>query len=176
MPIKKASQVIIRPARNEDFEKLGGIFLRAVKDSRASQLRDTDSQTVSKMTRYFNNLTNRQMSDQNINILVAEKETGPVGFVCTKGTREESCSEIESLFVDPAYQGAGTGKSLISAALEKLQNTASRKVILWADMEDTAIDRFYTGIGWMRCRDIVQDNPQARIKHLIQYQRNLGID
>lgn len=82
------------------------------------------------------------------NILVAKEGDRVIGFVGYggHGPEEPDMGEVFALYVLPEYHGAGVGRQLMDAALEKL--AAYPKICLWAVKGNGRAVRFYEKNGF----------------------------
>ncbi|MGW8374160.1 GNAT family N-acetyltransferase [Streptomyces sp. ODS28] len=89
--------------------------------------------------------------------LVAENEDGIVGFVVLdrapesshrEGEPSGSVAEIGKLYSVPEVWGTGTGKRLMTSALEALTEAGYRQATLWVLQSNDRARRFYEAFGW----------------------------
>jgi ribosomal protein S18 acetylase RimI-like enzyme len=86
-------------------------------------------------------------------VLVAEDaHFGPIGL-CSLGAARDSGAgfdgEIYTLYVDPAFQGHGTGRALLTGAFENLKDRKLRSCLIWAHARNNACF-FYEAMGGQR--------------------------
>ena len=77
--------------------------------------------------------------------LVAEAESGPVGFLqCgpARDSRVTRAGEVYSIYVDPAHWGSGVGTALMEVGLDFL-TPRFRTALLWVVRENENARRFY---------------------------------
>lgn len=86
-------------------------------------------------------------------ILVARSDTTLAGL-CQYGPTEneddppEAVGHIHRLYVHPASQGQGIGRSLLTAAVDRLTNHGVSSLTLWALENDPRARGFYEHLGW----------------------------
>jgi ribosomal protein S18 acetylase RimI-like enzyme len=86
-------------------------------------------------------------------VLVAEDANeGPVGLASLGAARDRGLGldgEIYTLYVDPAFQGRGTGRALLHAAFSSMQARNYRACVIWAHARNNACF-FYEAMGGKR--------------------------
>jgi ribosomal protein S18 acetylase RimI-like enzyme len=84
-------------------------------------------------------------------VLIAKRDEAIVGF-CQYGPGEDDDSaragHIYRLYVHPARQRSGVGRSLLAASLERLRQTGARAATLWVLKSDRRARAFYERMGW----------------------------
>lgn len=94
-----------------------------------------------------------------VETLVAELDATVVGFASFGPLRREQKAfpnvelddregEIYALYVEPAHWGAGVGRALIAAALDRLAARPLAPVRLWVFLENARARRFYAAAGF----------------------------
>jgi ribosomal protein S18 acetylase RimI-like enzyme len=84
-------------------------------------------------------------------VLIAKRDGAIVGF-CQYGLGDEDDSaqtgHIHRLYVLPAQQRSGVGRSLLSASVEQLRQTGVHAATLWVLESDRRARTFYERMGW----------------------------
>ncbi len=80
-----------------------------------------------------------------------------------------NAGELMAIYVDPAYQGTGVGRSLIAAARKRLQLRGVTAAVLWVLDANARARSFYERDGW-RCdgtrRSVTfGDHPVAQLRY-----------
>ena len=81
--------------------------------------------------------------------LVAIDEGKPIGMCSLRvndGIRPDLTPWLGSLVVDPAYQGKGIGKLLVTATQDKAVELGFQKLYLFAF--DPSVPKYYVKLGW----------------------------
>jgi GNAT superfamily N-acetyltransferase len=84
---------------------------------------------------------------------VAVDDATICGLATSGLCRDEDLSnfgELMAIYVDPAYLHTGVGRSLMSAARERLRRVGVAQAVLWVLDGNVAARRFYERDGW-RC-------------------------
>lgn len=86
-------------------------------------------------------------------VLVAENPAGRLtGFVHLVPTRDDDgddrTAEITSIYARPSAWGAGTGRSLMSAAVDAAREAGFTALTLWVLRDNDKARRFYELAGW----------------------------
>ncbi|CAM2994371.1 MULTISPECIES: GNAT family N-acetyltransferase [Vibrio] len=104
----------IRIAEYSDYEKIAALHVRSWKTHYQGLLKQDylDNEALpDRLVIWQTRLTNPPF---NQHILLLEEKDQLVGFICAFGNHDfERGSIIESLHIDPEYQGRGLGKKLI---------------------------------------------------------------
>ncbi|MCF7361947.1 N-acetyltransferase [Vibrio diazotrophicus] len=104
----------IRIAEYSDYEKIAALHVRSWKTHYQGLLKQDylDNEALpDRLVIWQTRLTNPPF---NQHILLLEEKDQLVGFICAFGNHDfERGSIIESLHIDPEYQGCGLGKKLI---------------------------------------------------------------
>jgi ribosomal protein S18 acetylase RimI-like enzyme len=84
--------------------------------------------------------------------LVAVGDDGIVGFVDVVPSRDDDAApdtgEVTSIYVLPTTWGSGAGRSLMSAAVDRLRADGFRAATLWVLRDNERARRFYEHAGW----------------------------
>ncbi len=83
-------------------------------------------------------------------VVVAEADTGPIGFVragVTDGEADE-VGLVYLLYVLPEHWGRGVGSALMEAAMGDLRELGMREAVLWVLRENHRARRLYERLGW----------------------------
>jgi len=86
-------------------------------------------------------------------VLSARCDGGLLGF-CEYGPSEDpeedprEIGQIHRLYVSPARQRAGIGRSLLSASVDLLHEEGARSATLWVLKTDRYARAFYERLGW----------------------------
>jgi ribosomal protein S18 acetylase RimI-like enzyme len=84
-------------------------------------------------------------------VLVAKRD-GAIGGFCQYGPAEDESSlragHIYRLYVHPAQQRSGVGRSLLTAAVECLRQNGAEVATLWVLESDRRARAFYGRMGW----------------------------
>lgn len=59
-----------------------------------------------------------------------------------------NCGELVAIYVDPAYVSTGVGRSLMTAARQRLRQVGVRSAALWVLDGNVRARRFYEADGW----------------------------
>jgi GNAT superfamily N-acetyltransferase len=84
--------------------------------------------------------------------LVAEREGEILGFATTAPSQDPDVpgwGELNALYVDPDWQGAGVGRALIAAARERLKSLGFQDAVLWVLKGNVKAEAFYRRDGWL---------------------------
>src|SRR5665213_1789882 len=86
-------------------------------------------------------------------VLVAEDaRAGAIGLCSLGAARDGGAGfdgEIYTLYVDPAFQGRGTGRALLTGAFESFKDRKLRSCLIWAHARNNACF-FYEAMGGHR--------------------------
>lgn len=80
-------------------------------------------------------------------IIIATVDTGVVGTVCLIPSGKTY--EVSKMAVNPVYQGAGIGKKLMTAVLNKAEALGMKEVFLLTSSKLGAANHLYTKIGFV---------------------------
>ena len=107
--------------------------------------------------------------------LVAETAGAIVGFVAVGPSRdEEGIAELYAIYLDPAHFGTGVGRSLMAAALDRMQTLGFGEATLWVIDGNARAERFYRLAGWrLDGATKVEELGGATVK-AVRYRRALG--
>ena len=81
---------------------------------------------------------------------------GRVVALCQYGPTEDhdhdsaQVGQIQRLYVHPAHQGAGIGRSLLGASVDRLRHAGGQTATLWVLEVDERARAFYERLGWKR--------------------------
>jgi GNAT superfamily N-acetyltransferase len=93
----------------------------------------------------------RQLDDlqSRAHVLVAEDELGVRGFAsCGPGEEDAELGELYAIYVLPEAWGAGHGRALMAAVLDRLRGDGFAEAILWVLEDNPRTRRFYEEGGW----------------------------
>ncbi len=145
--------VRLRPAIAEDLPAVVAVFLACWRGSYRGLLPDD---VLDRMTdEDAEHLWGEAFADRGASVLVAEDEGRVVGV--TRWTAADAT--VQSLYVDPAHQGSGTGGALLDSAVAALAASGAQQARLWVFDANTAAQRFYRRHGW-RPEGTVRTQPQ----------------
>ena len=132
----------LRPATAEDLPAVVAVFLACWRVSYRGLLPD---EVLGRMTdEGAERLGREALADPGASVLVAEDDTRVVGV--TRWTAGDGT--VQSLYVDPGHQGAGTGRALLDAAVAALAEGGAHRARLWVFAANTAARGFYARHGW----------------------------
>lgn len=108
-----------------------------------------DNLSIKEREHQWHNLIN-----QNINIMVIEKDNAIVGFASICAARDadldqKKYGEISAIYLHPDVWQQGLGKKLCDAVLMQLTKEGFLKVIVWVLKENVQARRFYEAMGFM---------------------------
>ena len=143
--------VHIRPADLADATAIAEVQVTAWRESYADILpRSTlDALSVAQRTASWT----RQLTEAAARILVAETESGLIGFgaCCPQRTgqllMEWFDGEVSALYVLRAWQGQGHGKGLLNALFGRLREDGFEAVSLWVLSQNQPARAFYARMG-----------------------------
>ena len=147
--------IIIKNAEPEDFGALSALHWKS--STGASKILGriigtSPEDEIDKMKDYFNYCTR----NKNCILRMAEIDGKPAGFTVSLVKFSPRVTEgyIESLYVDPDYQGLGVGKALIKDALSQLKKMDCDSFSLHHDAEDTWLREWYARQGFKTTNQI----------------------
>jgi ribosomal protein S18 acetylase RimI-like enzyme len=97
-----------------------------------------------------------QLSDQDVVVLVAEKQASVVGYVYAglepQSWKElrEACGFIHDVVVDERGRRSGVATALIEAAVAWLRERGAPRVILWTAQPNGEAQRLFDRLGFRR--------------------------
>jgi len=134
----------IRVARPEDAAEVARIYIESWHDTYPAVL---SSALLCSMTpkgqtaRWLSTIGNQRRET----VLVAEDaEMGLVGMASLGPARDRALGydgEVYTLYVDPAYFGRGTGRTLLEAAFATMRQRGCTSCVIWAHAQNNA--RFF---------------------------------
>ena len=88
-------------------------------------------------------------------LLVAESESGIVGFACANPARDndvdrETVGEISAIYLLETAWGTGVGRALYDAAWDRLRSRGFTRLIVWVLEENHQARSFYERMGMRR--------------------------
>jgi ribosomal protein S18 acetylase RimI-like enzyme len=168
----------IRPLRLEDAEALGALHVRAWQSAYRGLLPDD----------YLANLTGVQRAAHWAEMLGqaprpggarlgAELDGRVVGFILVGGASGDApagTGEVYALNVDPDHWGAGVGRALLAAGIDRLRVGGFSEAILWVLPANHRARRFYEAAGW---RHEAADRPQEVLGvHVVETRYRRALD
>jgi ribosomal protein S18 acetylase RimI-like enzyme len=145
-----AEAIHLREARPSDLESLASLFLACWQVSYAGVLPDhviamfdDDSSRA---------LWHRVLETPNagsVGIVAEQPSRGVVGIIRLGSDPDEATSgHVFSLYVDPATQGQGVGRTLLDEADRRFRDAGLAQATLWVFAANTAARAFYQQHGW----------------------------
>ena len=89
-------------------------------------------------------------------VLVASDGDRVVGHLQVTATERSGAAEVKNMAVDPAYQGRGIGRALMSAAIANARREGCATLVVATAAADTGNLRFYQRLGF-RMRSVERD-------------------
>jgi ribosomal protein S18 acetylase RimI-like enzyme len=128
----------IRPAAEEDIDRIASVFLRCWTDSYRDVVQPDEiaAWTAERAT----NVWSDHVRSGRTAVLVADDDGKVLGVA------RHHDGVLDSLYVDPDASGRGIGRALVHAVLER---EGARDVQLWVFESNAAARAFYGRIGFM---------------------------
>jgi ribosomal protein S18 acetylase RimI-like enzyme len=140
----------VRTARPDDAADLARIYIDSWQDTYAGVISHA---VLSAMSRKSHAARWQAAIKGPGTVLVAEdSQAGPIGLCSLGAARDGGAGfdgEIYTLYVDPAFQGYGTGRALLTGAFENLKDRKLRSCLIWAHARNNACF-FYEAMGGRR--------------------------
>jgi ribosomal protein S18 acetylase RimI-like enzyme len=143
----------VRMARPEDAADLARIYIESWQDAYAGVISHSLLSGMSVKAHTARWQASIKNMDRHGAILVAEETRfGAVGLCSLGKARDKGVGfegEVYTLYVDPAFQGRGAGRALLSAAFEVLKDHKLKSCLIWAHARNNACF-FYEAMGGRR--------------------------
>jgi GNAT superfamily N-acetyltransferase len=112
-------------------------------------------------------------------VLIAEDAGEVLGFASFGPTRDEGedplrTGEVTAIYLDPAAWSAGSGRALMSGALERLASAGYQQATLWVLDTNARARRFYQAAGFEPDGAEKQDDRGSFVLRELRYRRPLG--
>ena len=112
-------------------------------------------------------------------VLVAEIEDRVAGFAAFRPARDEDLdpsliAEITALYLVPQAWGSGTGRQLMTSALDVLAHAGYRESALWVLDTNARARRFYESAGWRPDGTVKNDGSLGFLLTEIRYRHMLN--
>jgi GNAT superfamily N-acetyltransferase len=142
----------IRPARKSDEAVLGRFGAALMRQHHASDPRRfilTDRPEAG-----YGRFLVSQIAEPDCLVLVAESPDGIVGYVFAEIESTSwrdlrgPCGFIHDVYVDERTRQQGTGRALVSAAIEWVRSRGMSQVVLWSKSGNDAAQRLFAHIGF----------------------------
>jgi GNAT superfamily N-acetyltransferase len=108
--------------------------------------------------------------------LVATSKGTILGFATVGPARDvdvEGAGELLALYVDPPWWGSGIGRTLVSAARDRLLEMGRSEAVLWVLVGNERAPRFYRLDGWMAEGVRRHDEVWGMLVDEVRYRRSL---
>ena len=144
----------VRTARPEDAADLARIYIESWQDTYAGVISHALLGAMSHKSHTARWQAAIKGADRNSGaVLVAEDaRLGAIGLCSLGAARDGGAGfdgEIYTLYVDPAFQGRGTGRALLTGAFETFKDRKLRSCLIWAHARNNACF-FYEAMGGLR--------------------------
>lgn len=131
---------------------------------------------VQRTARWEKNLSETDFP--HIGILLAEADGQVLGFVSYGPTHDhdadpQQIGQIYAIYLMPDGWGKGTGRQLMTAALERMTEAGFNQATLWVLDSNVRARRFYEAGGWSADGSVVQDDSRGFPLTEVRYQRAL---
>lgn len=140
--------VTIRPATTTDAEAIARVDIASWRGAYSEILPDSYLSSLDVDERA--GLWRTAVTARGIDVLVAEDESGPVGFTSVGPSRDEDAEpgdrEIYAIYLHPRAWGSGVARDLMRAALDSL--TPGTVVSLWILEGNDRAQHFYRRHGF----------------------------
>ncbi len=166
----------VRTATASDAQHLAAIHIAAWRQAFRGQIPSAvlDALDEAKRAEQFAQI----LSDSNVLLQVALRESIPVGFYLLKQAADADVSpetgEIDALYVDPKHWRCGVGRALVDAALRVASARRFTDLTVWVLESNATARAFYAHAGFIAdgARKVVTRPQYSRIE--IRYHRRLG--
>ena len=143
-------EVVLRPAGADDVEAVADLFLACWRSSYRGVLppRVVDMYDPASARALWSRALREELRPRQI--VIAERIDGSMlGVVATgRDPDHPGVGHVFSLYVHPRAQGAGVGRRLISAALERFRADSLSEASLWVFAANSGGRVFYERLGW----------------------------
>ncbi|MGH1564742.1 N-acetyltransferase family protein [Mumia sp. DW29H23] len=141
---------LVRDARPEDLPGIVRVFLDCWRISYAAAL---PAELVARVTdESAHDLWTRALASDASHTIVATAAdahiAGVASYRLTPGEDDPYDGYVASLYVDPATQGTGIGRLLLSTAEAGLRDAGATSASLWVFADNAPSVRFYARQGW----------------------------
>lgn len=134
-----------RAASANDLAAIIRIFLACWQESYAGLLPESTRTTMSQ-ARAMALWTSAIDSGQAVDVAVhGSTVVGVIRYVA----RPDAVGIVESLYVDPASQGSGAGRVLLTHAVDQLTRLGMTSARLWVFAANIPARKFYERMGWV---------------------------
>jgi ribosomal protein S18 acetylase RimI-like enzyme len=171
--------VDIRPARMEDAAQIAAVHVQSWQAAYRGLLPQTylDSLDPGQRIGWWQ----RSLSETDWShggTLLADAEGRVLGFVSYGPARDDDADskrvgEIYAIYLVHAAWGAGTGRQLMAAALDRLSDAGFDQVILWVLDSNVRARRFYKAGGWFSDGAVQRDESHGFAMTEVRYRRPL---
>ncbi|MCV0426129.1 MAG: GNAT family N-acetyltransferase [Roseibium sp.] len=116
--------------------------------------------TESDRTDYFNRMQVENLDQTGVRVsLVAEQDGFPVGFIMARMDfgefgRTSAEAVMDSIGVDPGFQGQGVGHALMAKLMVNLAILQVESVRTEVNWQDTALIRYFSSVGFTKAQRI----------------------
>ena len=140
------SDLQIRPARDDELDDVAALIVDAWAEYAANMSPDAWSS-------YANDIANVHGRRNDAELLVAERDGRLVGavtmFLGWRGVQEGSCG-VKLLSVLPDQRGAGVGRALVEAVIERARQAGRQRVVMTTTQEMGAVRDLTDSMGFQR--------------------------
>ena len=139
----------VRDARLEDAEAIADVHVRAWQGAYGHVFAAEKLGGISVERRVVGWRRQLDEPQPRTHVLVAEDELGVRGFAsCGPAEDDVGLGELYAIYVLPEAWGAGHGRALMAAVLERLRGEGFPEAILWVLEDNPRTRRFYEEGGW----------------------------
>jgi ribosomal protein S18 acetylase RimI-like enzyme len=138
--------VALRSAGPGDLDEIIGVFLRCFRESYATRLPPRVSESFDDAEARSLWATAMSRPDRRVVVALSPDPPSVCGVV---GFEADGPSGwVHSLYVDPAAQGLGVGRTLLDSATRRLARSGCTVARLWVFAANTPSVAFYVRQGW----------------------------
>lgn len=144
MEAHDSRSIVIRPAEVVDVEGIGTVHATSWRETYGRFVGDPDTDPWFDVNRRID-MWRRNLEQDTFATIVAEDESGVIGFAATQETPEPDAvrpEELTMLYVLSRAHGEGAGQALLDAAL------GSRPASLWVAADNPRAHSFYRRNGF----------------------------